>query len=674
MNSQTFHGRGLVWAAGIVSMMALLIGAWAWVGRNVPTAAAGLQYPSLSYAPFGADQSPSDLPRTAQIEHDIALLSSVTRSIRIYSACDFGAPVLRAAERQRMAVWLGIWVSRDPVATRRELECGIQLARQFPTTVRRVIVGNEAVTRQDISISNLLKLIDEAKARIAQPVAYADVPFVWETDRQMGHHAEEVIVHLLPYWDSRFETGTAKRTARGVATYLNQIQELYPERRVIVGEVGWPTFGTSKFQSVPGRAFQTDFLTEFARLARERHIIFNVVEAFDQPWKARDEGVAGSTWGIFDVHRQLKVGLDGQVREDPLWRTHAWASLGIMVAGIGTAFLVARRYGIQLVSLRPNAIVMLCVLIAMASMASVLLWRQIYDLTGAFVTGLAAVFQVVIASIFSLGLATARNKGRLTRDAQACMKVALFSMFVENLRLACDPICHDVAIWAFVVPIALSPLAISRDQFRTVGQNFGSWIIALLNVLAATKTAMIHGYGNVQINMWFAGVILIALPYLAYSFLSRRQAEYWRMLGILASFAVLICAVGFWDMEQRQVDLICQMNPESLICWRSALSRYQVLGWLSLLLASWGLWRRSVLIAVGSIHLGILAVANWNLTLGSFAIAIAAIALDAPAAGREPIAILKQIRRVARFGAGGIWRHLNLWRPHLGRGSHQEGQ
>lgn len=638
---RTLRGRGLAWTVGIVLMTALLIGAWAWIGRVVPTAAAGLQYPSLSYAPFGADQTLIDKPRIGQIEHDMRLLSRVTRSIRIYSACDFGAPVLRAAERQRMTVWLGAWVNRDPVATRRELECGIRLARQFPRTVERLVVGNEAVTRQEISVSDLLKLIDEAKARIAQPVDYADVPFVWETDRQLARHVDEVIVHLLPYWDSRFECGTSANTARGVVTYFDRIQDLYPGHRVIVGEVGWPTFGTPKYRCVPSRAFQANFLAEFARLARERHITFNVIEAFDQRWKAPMEGVAGSQWGIFDIHRQTKIDLDGRVREDPSWRAHAWASVAILVAGIGAAFLLMQRYGIQPAALDPKTILILCCLNAMASMASVLLWRQTYDPNSALIAVLCAVFQILIASIFSLRVQTPGKDGQIARDAQAFMKIALFSMFVENLSFVCNPICHDVAIWAFLAPIATSPLAIVWHRFRAADLGFGSWIIALLNVVAAAMILVTQGHGNVQIGIWLVGVILIASPYLAYGLLVRRQAQLWCTLGILASFVVLICAAGFWNMEERAVDLICQMRPDNLVCWRRPVAHFHVLGWLSLLLSFCALWRRGIVFAVAAIHVGILAVANWDLTFGSFGIAIAAVALDAPTgaswiAGRIP--------------------------------------
>ena len=48
------------------------------------------------------------------------------------------------------------------------------------------------------------------------------------------------------------------------------------------------------------------FLRRFLARAREEGYVYYVMEAFDQPWKARYEGAVGAYWGVYDVTRQPK--------------------------------------------------------------------------------------------------------------------------------------------------------------------------------------------------------------------------------------------------------------------------------------------------------------------------------------------------------------------------------
>jgi hypothetical protein len=49
------------------------------------------------------------------------------------------------------------------------------------------------------------------------------------------------------------------------------------------------------------------------KLAADNDFDYNVVEAYDQPWKAQLEGTVGARWGIFDADRHYKFSLTGPV-------------------------------------------------------------------------------------------------------------------------------------------------------------------------------------------------------------------------------------------------------------------------------------------------------------------------------------------------------------------------
>ena len=48
-----------------------------------------------------------------------------------------------------------------------------------------------------------------------------------------------------------------------------------------------------------------------------------MMEAFDQPWKARYEGAVGAYWGIYDVDREPKFAFVEPIVRIPQWQTLA---------------------------------------------------------------------------------------------------------------------------------------------------------------------------------------------------------------------------------------------------------------------------------------------------------------------------------------------------------------
>jgi glucan 1,3-beta-glucosidase len=69
----------------------------------------------------------------------------------------------------------------------------------------------------------------------------------------------------------------------------------------------------------PSRLNQARYIREFVTLATREHLEYNLVEAFDQPWKRRLEGTVGGYWGIYTTDRQAKFPFAAPVREYPDW-------------------------------------------------------------------------------------------------------------------------------------------------------------------------------------------------------------------------------------------------------------------------------------------------------------------------------------------------------------------
>jgi len=73
------------------------------------------------------------------------------------------------------------------------------------------------------------------------------------------------------------------------------VQAAYPKKPVIIGEIGWPSEGRIRAGAVASVSNEALFLRRFLARAEKEGERYYIMEAFDQPWKARDEGAVGAT-------------------------------------------------------------------------------------------------------------------------------------------------------------------------------------------------------------------------------------------------------------------------------------------------------------------------------------------------------------------------------------------
>jgi glucan 1,3-beta-glucosidase len=334
----------------LAALVVLALGRAAWLGRPVwLEPAADTRLRCLSYAPFREPGTspfhPAGRIEPARIEADLRLLSTTTRCVRTY-AVDMGLEAVpEAARRVGMTVILGAWIGRDRVANAAQVAQAAALARAYPEVVHTVVVGNEVLLRRELPESELRELLVAARAALPAGVrlTYADVWEFWLRHRSLLDAVDRVTVHLLPYWEDE-PVGIARAVGHVFDT-LEHVRAELPGRDLLIGEVGWPSAGRARRDAVPGRVAQARFVREFTGEAAARGVDYNLIEAFDQPWKRALEGAMGGAWGLFDRTGQPKFALSGPVVERPDWRRELWAAAGGALAGAGVLGWLARRSG-----------------------------------------------------------------------------------------------------------------------------------------------------------------------------------------------------------------------------------------------------------------------------------------------------------------------------------------
>jgi exo-beta-1,3-glucanase (GH17 family) len=124
---------------------------------------------------------------------------------------------------------------------------------------------------------------------------------------ELAEHVDYLAVHMLPYWE-----GMPVDTAVDyIDDKMRWLQRTFPGKPIVIAEVGWPSTGrTREAVAVSERANQALFLRRFLATPAGEAYVYYVMEAFDQPWKARPKApwaptgaCTTSTAGQVRVHR-----------------------------------------------------------------------------------------------------------------------------------------------------------------------------------------------------------------------------------------------------------------------------------------------------------------------------------------------------------------------------------
>ncbi|HEU4618438.1 MAG TPA: glycosyltransferase family 2 protein [Gammaproteobacteria bacterium] len=321
-------------------VVAATLGVWGLLARPVsappwPASIAGFAFSPLSR---GEDPTRAVYPSAAAVDADLALVAKHARSIRTYSLAGPLADVPALAARHGLDVTLGVWLGDDRKANAEHLAKLRDVVRGA-SNVTRVIVGNEVLLRKDLTEAELIEILDDARRDLDVPVGTAEPWHIWKAHPELAAHVDFLAVHVLPYWEGI----DAQQAVDYVAARVHELEAEYPSKPVVLGEVGWPSFGRTVGRAVASPAAAATFLRRFLARAEHEGYDYFVMEAFDQPWKRADEGEAGAYWGFYDAARRPKYAASGPVAPMRHARVFAAASAALALAAFLALVADGRR-------------------------------------------------------------------------------------------------------------------------------------------------------------------------------------------------------------------------------------------------------------------------------------------------------------------------------------------
>ena len=307
----------------VVAVASLFTGLWAWFNQPLKAPDWPDQIAGYSFSPFRLHQSPQDstYPSEDEVRADLELLSEQTDNIRTYSVDGVLGEIPRLAEEAGLRVTLGIWLSNDEAANEWQIQRGIEIAKRERSVVR-VVVGNEALFREEVTVEQMIGYLDRVRAALKVPVTTAEQWHIWQKYPELAKHVDLIAAHVLPYW----EFIPQENSVDFVLERARELKKLFPKKPLLLAEVGWPSNGRTRGGAQATQADQAIYLRTLVNKLNAKGYNYFVIEAFDQPWKAGDEGSVGAYWGVYNAERQAKFPFTGTVVEIPEWRLLATAS------------------------------------------------------------------------------------------------------------------------------------------------------------------------------------------------------------------------------------------------------------------------------------------------------------------------------------------------------------
>lgn len=283
---------------------------------------------AISYGCYREGQMPGGKgPTKAEIKEDLQIISQYWNLIRLYNADDDTERILEVIRENgfEIKVMLGVWLEKeenDPSKQKINLENtarAIKLAELYPQQVIAINVGNETQVYWSwhrMKTENLQRYIRLVRKHTRIAVTTADDYNYWNKpeSQDIAGEIDFILTHIYPLWNGKQLTNAISWLD---SNYV-MIRDFHPERKLILGEIGWATAYNAKRTGIGeqgslikgkvGIKAQEEFLTELSNWIKKRQVVTFYFEVFDELWKGGGETATDieKNWGLYYTNRQPK--------------------------------------------------------------------------------------------------------------------------------------------------------------------------------------------------------------------------------------------------------------------------------------------------------------------------------------------------------------------------------
>lgn len=254
-----------------------------------------------------------------------------------------------AAHALGLSVYLGANLQFDGntlnvARTHLEIDRALQQALANPGTVKQLIIGNESIGKNGVTVADMVDLMNYAKSvRTAAGFTATTLPVTtvqeWGVlagvaNQALNQAAEGIIyANIYPFFDAGTTIDTAITQFDADFNALRSALDGFglSSLQIGIGETGWAKAGTNAVnpQGIPSIANAQKYFADYATHATVQSFMF---EAFDEPWKANPTTEPNSVEPHFGLLNRFGVGSPAPAPEPSTLVLAGVGAFGVLVA------------------------------------------------------------------------------------------------------------------------------------------------------------------------------------------------------------------------------------------------------------------------------------------------------------------------------------------------------
>ena len=269
----------------------------------------------IGYSPFQGDQSPNygSYPSINQITYDLTnSLQYLASEIRTFGMDGTLSNIPALCSQYGIPCWPCAYLRTNNLADNDyELNALIAVGNSGYATTCGLVVGTEAM-QSGYDPQTLINNINAVRAATGGrvPVGTSDVTFKFIDNPAVVANCDFVMVNIYAYWAEQPLSNAVAWTLQEYRNFTNY----FPGKRVLIGEVNWPSSGGNIYWSDPNVVTSVEnqgiFLGEFVQAAKANNIEYFILDYRDEAWKAQEAiGDVEENWGLYYTNGVKKQSL-----------------------------------------------------------------------------------------------------------------------------------------------------------------------------------------------------------------------------------------------------------------------------------------------------------------------------------------------------------------------------
>ncbi|CAI8494133.1 unnamed protein product [Hanseniaspora opuntiae] len=212
-----------------------------------------------------------------------------------------------------LKISIGVLITDNNDFNNQQIEEVEYLLDNYPSnSVESIFVGNEVLKRNITDEKTLILYINRLKQKIHEKKVNISVG----TSELGGMISEKIIeasdvigANIYPFFTGQVVQTSADWVLDYQENELNNLIKEYPDKSIVITEVGWPYMGGRHKKAVAGPKHCQKFMSDFICKSKQKKIHYFYFGAFDDPWKKvyyKDNNKWQTEWAIFNNQRDLK--------------------------------------------------------------------------------------------------------------------------------------------------------------------------------------------------------------------------------------------------------------------------------------------------------------------------------------------------------------------------------